>query len=45
MLCDCVVAGMARSGEIYDVDVPPEVLTKAVANTVKLMKDEIEVVE
>lgn len=45
MLCDCVAAGMARSGEIYDVDVPPEVLTKAVANTVKLLKDEIEVVE
>lgn len=45
MLCDCVVAGMARSGEVYDVDVPPEVLTKAVANTVKLLKDEIEVVE
>lgn len=44
MLCDCVVAGMARSGDIYDVDIPPEVLTKAVANTVKLLKDEIEVV-
>lgn len=44
MLCDCVAAGMARSGDVYDVDIPAEVLTKAVANTVELLKDEIEVV-
>lgn len=44
MLCDCVCAGMARSGDVYDVDIPAEVLTKAVANTVELLKDEIEVV-
>ena len=45
MLCDCVAAGMARSGDVYDVDIPAEVLTKAVANTVELLKDEIEVVD
>ena len=44
MLCDCVAAGMARSGDVFDVDIPAEVLTKAVENTVELLKDEIEVV-
>ena len=44
MLCDCVAAGMARSGDVYDVDIPTEVFTKAVANTVELLKDEIQVV-
>jgi hypothetical protein len=43
MLCDCVSAGMARSGDVYDVDIPAEVLTKAVRNTVELMKEQIEV--
>lgn len=45
MICDCVAAGMARSGEVYDVDIPAEVLTKAVKNTVELLKSEIQVVE
>jgi hypothetical protein len=45
MICDCVAAGMARSGEIYDVDIPAEVLTKAVKNTVEVLKREIYVVD
>ena len=45
MLCDCVAAGMARSGDVYDVDIPAEVLTKAIANTVKLLINEIEVID
>lgn len=45
MICDCVAAGMARSGDVYDVDIPAEVLTKAVKNTVELLKSEIQVVE
>lgn len=45
MLCDCVAAGMARSGEIRDVDLDPEVLTKAVANTVELLKGSVNIVE
>jgi len=45
MICDCVAAGMARSGEVYDIDIPAEVLTKAVKNTVDLLRREIEVVE
>lgn len=36
-LVDCVSAGMARSGSVYDVTVPDDVLQKAVANTVKEM--------
>ena len=45
MICDCVVAGMAQSGDVYDVEIPSEVLQNAVKNTVKLLKDEVEVVE
>ena len=46
MICDCVAAGEARSGgEIYAVDIPAEILTKAVKNTVELLKDEVEVVD
>lgn len=43
MLCDCVSAGMARTGKVFDVEVPADVLTKAVANTVKMLIDNIEV--
>lgn len=42
-LVDCVSAGMARSGSVYDVTVPDDVLQKAVANTVKKMIDAVEV--
>ena len=46
MICDCVAAGTARSGgDIYDVDIPADILTKAVKNTVEILKDEVEVVE
>lgn len=45
MICDCVAAGMARSGDVYDIDIPAEVLTKAVKNTVDLLKSEVNVVE
>ena len=45
MLCDCVSAGMARSGDVYDLDIDESILQKAVANTVGILKDQIEVVE
>ena len=45
MICDCVAAGMARNGDVYDVNIPEEVLTKAVKNTVELLKEQIQVVE
>ena len=45
MLCDCISAGMARSGEVYDLDIDEGVLVKALNNTIPLLKERIEVVE
>lgn len=45
MICDCVTAGMARSGEVYDLDISEDILTKAVRNTVEILKDQIQVIE
>lgn len=43
MLCDCVCAGAARSGDFYDITVSPEILEKAVNNTVKILKNNVEI--
>ena len=43
MVCDCVVAGMARTGKAEEVTLPDEVLKKAFANTAKLIESQIEV--
>ena len=45
MICDCVAAGMARSGEVHDVEIPDGVLQRAIKNTVEILKGEVEVVE
>ena len=45
MISDRVCAGMARSGEVYDINLPAEVLQKAVKNTTELIKDRIEVID
>ena len=45
MICDCVCAGMARSGSVYPVEIPSEVLQKALANTVQMCIDAVEVKE
>ncbi|MDE7347681.1 MAG: hypothetical protein K2N48_13195 [Muribaculaceae bacterium] len=42
---DCTMAGMARSGEIYDIDIDPNVLTVAVQNTSKLIQDNTRVIQ
>ena len=39
MICDCVCAGLARSGEVRPVHIPLDVLEKAANNTVELLKD------
>ena len=39
MVVDCVCAGKARSGEIRGLEITPEILQKALANTVKLVDD------
>jgi len=41
MIADCVMAGMARSGSVYPVTIPDEVLKAAFKNTVQLLKDQV----
>ena len=43
MICDCVSAGMARTGKVFDINIPEEVLVKATKNTFKLLVKNIEV--
>ena len=45
MISDCVCAGMARSGEIRDLEIDSDILNRAVQNTVKMIKEIITVVE
>lgn len=45
MVIDCTVAGLARSGEVYGITIPDEVIQKAIANTSKMIIDNTEVVE
>lgn len=42
-ICDCVMAGMARSGSVYDITLPNEVLVRAFQNTIELLKKNVEV--
>ena len=42
MICDCIAAGMARSGEVRDIEISPEVLSKSIKNTVEILKKYIE---
>ncbi len=44
MIVDCVMAGMARTGSVYPLNIDPEVLMKAFQNTVELMKANVVVV-
>ena len=41
MIVDCVMAGMGRSGNVYDLDIKPEVLMDAFKNTITLLKNEV----
>lgn len=43
MLCDCVAAGLARSGEVRRVEIPNAILQKAVENTTAILKDMVEI--
>jgi hypothetical protein len=40
-ITDCVMAGMARSGSVYELKLPPELLERAFQNTVELLKSEV----
>lgn len=44
MVIDCTVAGLARSGSVYDITIPQEVLQKAINNTKNLIIENTEVV-
>lgn len=44
-LSDCIMAGMARSGEVYALKLPDGLLDRAFANTVDLLLDNVEVVK
>ena len=44
-IADISMAGMARSGVVYDDELDPEILTKAFKNTLKLMISQIVVVD
>lgn len=40
-ISDCVMAGMARKGEVYPLSLPPELLERAFQNTVNMLKAEV----
>ncbi len=40
-IADCVMAGMARSGSVYPLALPPELLERAFQNTVELLKRQV----
>ena len=44
-IADCVMAGMARSGSVYPLNLPPELLERAFQNTVELLKAQVVVAE
>lgn len=45
MITDCVMAGKARSGEVYEIIINPDVVVRAINNTQKLLEENIELVE
>jgi len=40
-IADCVMAGMARSGSVYELKLGPELLERAFQNTVEMLKREV----
>lgn len=44
-IADCVMAGMARSGSVYELEMSPEVLRMAFQNTVSLLTSQVVVKE
>lgn len=45
MIADCTCAGLARSGEIRDLEIDTEILNRAVKNTAELIKNMVTVKE
>lgn len=44
-IADCVMAGMARSGQVRPLTISPEILMRAFWNTARLLEKEVEVIE
>ena len=44
-MADCVMAGLARSGSVYEDTLSTEILVKAYQNTIKLLINEVKVIE
>lgn len=44
MICDCVCAGLARSGEVRELEITDEILKMATQNTIELIKNNIVVI-
>ena len=44
-ISDCVMAGMARSGDVYPLAMPDELLRQAFENTITMLKGQVVVVE
>jgi hypothetical protein len=42
-VADCVMAGMARSGNVTPLQLPPDLLERAFQNTVELLKNQVTV--
>jgi hypothetical protein len=42
-IADCVMAGKARNGTVYKIDLPAKVLQQAFNNTFELLKAEVKV--
>lgn len=45
MIADRVCAGMARSGQVYDIDISSDILQNAVKNTVDMLLNKVEVID
>ena len=45
MIVDCTCAGLARSGEVRDLEINTEILEKAVNNTTQLIKSMVKITE
>lgn len=42
MIVDCTCAGLARSGEVRELEISTDILEKAIKNTIKLITQEID---
>lgn len=45
MIVDCTCAGLARSGEVRNLEISTDILERAVKNTVNLIVREVDVIE